>query len=84
LNGDDGDEISPMRMDLGRKSDEAMRCALYGQQFQGINKSVMCGIQGNKEESTQAKIHIYHDRPVAVAGGPAANTIPDDVSLYDR
>ena len=40
LNGDDGDEASFLAMNLGRESDEAMRCALYGKQFRLKEKLV--------------------------------------------
>jgi len=47
LNGEDGDELSSLRMSPGRNMDEVTICALYGGPFQMANKSVGVKIEGN-------------------------------------
>jgi hypothetical protein len=67
LNGDDGDEASSLRTNPGRKSDEVIRCALYGQPFQVTNRLGVI-IKGNKGE------HIKVCRRISRAASVSLDT----------
>ena len=46
MDGEDGDEHSPLRTSPGRKMDEVIRCALYGGWFQMTDKPAGVRIEG--------------------------------------